>query len=148
VSAWGGIDEFTELDLDRRQRIYLRARRDGVCVRCFKNKCDSDRTWCKSCRGMRRDYPAQKDSICFLLTKYLVGNKKKLKLKFYKPRKKNQHHLYKYKGGWKSLKEIARIENVNYPMLKYWKRKGYGIKKCIKHLKENEKTKADRRTLA
>ena len=136
------IDEFTGLDLDRIQRKYLLARRDGVCVRCFKNKSDANKTWCKNCRGLRRDNAPQNMAVTFLLNKYLEGNKKKLKLKFYKPRKKNTHHLYKYRGGWKSLKEIAKLENVNYPMLKYWKREGYGIKKSIKHLKENYKKKS------
>lgn len=128
-------DEFTDLKVNRGTKQYLRAKRDGICVHCFKKKAESDRVWCSDCRGLRRkiNNNFNKTTVEQLHKKWLAVEPK-MKFKFLKPRKKNYHHQYRYKGNFRSLKEICEINNLNYPMAKYWKQKGLTIKKVISKL--------------
>lgn len=125
-------DEFTNLNVNRYTKRYLRAKRDKICVRCFQKKAESDRVWCSNCRGLRRklNTASNKKTIDQLHKKWIEA-KPELKLKFFKPREKNYHHQYKYKGNFRSLKEICSMNNINYPMAKYWMRKGFSINKII-----------------
>lgn len=55
-----------------------------------------------------------------------------MKLKFYKPRKKNERHKHKWGSDWYSLKEICKIEKCDYPTAKFYRQQGKGVRESIR----------------
>lgn len=130
-------DEFTDLKVSRGIKRYLRAKRDGLCVNCMKEKAESDRSGCKKCRGLKEKRDTYPNTLTVdQLHKKWREKTPKIRFKFFKKRTKNSHHNLWYKGDWRSLKEISKINNVNYPMMKHWRAKGYTVIGSLKKTKK------------